>query len=82
MKTYLSIALLAVTLSGCSSKEQRQFVSGCKMGGVEGSTCKCIYKKLEKKYGKDDLVNQLYTMEQSQSFQNDMIQAGYQCMKE
>lgn len=77
----LSIALLGVALSGCSSKEQRHFMSGCKMGGIEPSTCKCIYKKLEKKYG-DDLSNQLYTMEQSASFQNQMIQAGFQCMKE
>ena len=32
-----------------------QFISGCKTGGIDGSTCSCIYDKLEDKYGEDGL---------------------------
>lgn len=75
----VSIALLA---SGCASKTERQFISGCKTGGIDGSTCSCIYDKLEKKYGEDGLKENLYTLQQTESFQRDMVNVSYQCMKE
>lgn len=75
----VSIALLA---SGCASKTERQFISGCKTGGIDGSTCSCIYDKLEKKYGEDGLKENIYTLQQTESFQMDMVNVSYQCMKE
>lgn len=75
----VSIALLA---SGCASKTERQFISGCKTGGIDGSTCSCIYDKLEDKYGEDGLKNNLYTLQQTEAFQMDMVNVSYQCMKE
>lgn len=67
---------------GCASKTERQFISGCKSGGIEGSTCSCIYDKLEDKYGEDGLKNNIYTLQQTESFQMDMVNTSYQCMKE
>lgn len=85
MKTSLlmaSIPLAALLLTGCASKSERQFVSGCQSTGMDRSTCQCAYKKLESKYGEDGLKNNLYTLNQSESFQYDMMQSGLQCMKE
>lgn len=84
MKIQISLALIFVALmtSGCASKTERQFISGCKTGGIDGSTCSCIYDKLEDKYGEDGLKNNLYTLQQTESFQMDMVNVSYQCMKE
>ena len=84
MKIQTSLALIILTLmiAGCASKTERQFISGCKTGGIDGSTCSCIYDKLEDKYGEDGLKNNLYTLQQTESFQMDMVNVSYQCMKE
>lgn len=84
MKIQISLVLISVALmaSGCASKTERQFISGCKTGGIDGSTCSCIYDKLENKYGEDGLKNNLYTLQQTESFQMDMVNVSYQCMKE
>ena len=84
MKTLTSFALISHVMmtAGCASKTERQFISGCKTGGIDGSTCSCIYDKLEKKYGEDGLKENIYTLQQTESFQTDMINVSYQCMKE
>jgi hypothetical protein len=57
MKIQTSLALISVALmaSGCASKTERQFISGCKTGGIDGSTCSCIYDKLEVNMERMDL---------------------------
>mgnify|MGYP003600403561 FL=1 len=84
MKTLTSFALISLVMmtAGCASKTERQFISGCKTGGIDGSTCSCIYDKLEKKYGEDGLKENIYTLQQTESFQMDMVNISYQCMKE
>ncbi|ENV18199.1 MULTISPECIES: hypothetical protein [Acinetobacter] len=84
MKTLTSFALISLVMmtAGCASKTERQFISGCKTGGIDGSTCSCIYDKLEKKYGEDGLKENIYTLQQTESFQMDMVNVSYQCMKE
>ncbi|WP_284089858.1 hypothetical protein [Acinetobacter pittii] len=84
MKTLTSLVLISLVMmtAGCASKTERQFISGCKTGGIDGNTCSCIYDKLEDKYGEDGLKNNLYTLQQTESFQMDMINVSYQCMKE
>ena len=84
MRIQISLVLISVAFmaSGCASKTERQFISGCKTGGIDGSTCSCIYDKLEDKYGEDGLKNNLYTLQQTESFQMDMVNVSYQCMKE
>ena len=84
MKIQTSLVLISVALmsSGCASKTERQFISGCKTGGIDGSTCSCIYDKLENKYGEDGLKENIYTLQQTESFQMDMVNVSYQCMKE
>ena len=84
MKIQTSLALISLVMmtAGCASKTERQFISGCKTGGIDGSTCSCIYDKLEDKYGEDGLKNNLYTLQQTESFQVDMVNVSYQCMKE
>lgn len=84
MRIQSLIVLISCSLLmlGCASKTERQFISGCKSGGIEGSTCSCIYDKLEDKYGEDGLKNNIYTLQQTESFQMDMVNISYQCMKE
>ena len=82
IQTSLVLISVAVMASGCASKTERQFISGCKTGGIDGSTCSCIYDKLENKYGEDGLKENLYTLQQTESFQMDMVNVSYQCMKE
>jgi len=82
IQTSLIVVSVALLASGCASKTERQFISGCKTGGIDGSTCSCIYDKLESKYGEDGLKNNLYTLQQTESFQMDMVNVSYQCMKE
>ena len=84
MKIQTSLALISLALmtAGCASKTERQFISGCKTGGIDGSTCSCIYDRLEDKYGEDDLKSNLYTLQQTESFQMDLVNISYQCMKE
>ena len=84
MKTLTSLVLISLVMmtAGCASKTERQFISGCKTGGIDGSTCSCIYDKLEKKYGEDGLKENIYTLQQTESFQMDMVNVSYQCMKE
>ena len=84
MKTLTSLALISLVMmtAGCASKTERQFISGCKTGGIDGNTCSCIYDKLENKYGEDGLKENRYTLQQTESFQRDMVNISYQCMKE
>ena len=84
MKILISLAFITLALmaSGCASKTERQFISGCKTGGINDSTCSCIYDKLEKKYGEGGLKENIYTLQQTESFQMDMVNVSYQCMKE
>lgn len=82
IQTSLIVVSIALLASSCASKTERQFISGCKTGGIDGSTCSCIYDKLEDKYGEDGLKNNLYTLQQTESFQMDMVNVSYQCMKE
>ena len=84
MKIQTSLALISLALmtAGCASKTERQFISGCKTGGIDGSTCSCIYDKLENKYGEDRLKENIYTLQQTESFQMDLVNISYQCMKE
>lgn len=46
---FLLLAGLA-SLTGCTSKSEREFVSSCQAGGAERSTCTCLYSSLEKHY--------------------------------
>ena len=82
IQTSLALIILVMMTAGCASKTERQFISGCKTGGIDGSTCSCIYDKLEKKYGEDGLKENIFTLQQTESFQMDMVNVSYQCMKE
>lgn len=84
MKIHTSILIMGCSLMilGCASKAEREFLGGCQSTGMERSVCKCVYKKLEGKYGEDGFKNNLYTLSQTESFQNDMVQSSLQCMRE
>ena len=73
------ISITAMAFTGCASKTEREIVNGCKASGADASVCKCIYKKLEKKYGEDGLRDRIYNVDQSESFQHDAMQATFQC---
>lgn len=78
----LLIGLASSLTVGCASKTERQFVSGCKASGVDAEICSCIYDKLEHKYGEDGLKENMYTLQQTNTFEHDMANTTYQCMKE
>lgn len=83
MKTQISILFISCSLlMGCTSKSERQFVSGCKAGGGDTAACTCIYSKLEKKFGADALEHSLHTIQQTEEFHREMISSTYQCLKE
>ena len=84
MNIQSSILIISCSLltSGCASKTEREFLGGCQSTEMERSVCKCVYQKLESKYGEDAFKNNLYTLNQSESFQYDMMQSSLQCMKE
>ena len=84
MNNRTSILIISCSLLtlGCASKAEREFLGGCQSTGMERSACKCVYEKLESKYGEKAFKNNLYTLSQTESFQNDMMQSGLQCMRE
>lgn len=84
MKIHTSILIIGCSLItlGCASKAEREFLGGCQSTGMEQSACKCVYQKLEAKYGEEGFKNNLYTLSQTESFQNDMVQTSLQCMRE
>lgn len=50
------LALTIVTLVGCSSEVERQFMKGCTQGiGDSKSVCSCVYDKMEDNYGEKTL---------------------------
>lgn len=76
---FLPFGFVLLTITGCSSKLEREFVNGCKAAGAQGSACKCLYKKLEKKYGEEGLKQRINNVDQSRSLQDAAIQASFQC---
>ncbi|MCM8510942.1 hypothetical protein J0904_02420 [Acinetobacter bereziniae] len=84
MKIQTSILIIGCSLItlGCASKAEREFLGGCQSTGMERSACKCVYQKLEAKYEEEGFKNNLYTLSQTESFQNDMVQISLQCMRE
>lgn len=84
MKIQTSILIIGCSLItlGCASKAEREFLGGCQSTGMERSACKCVYQKLEAKYREEGFKNNLYTLSQTESFQNDMVQISLQCMRE
>ena len=84
MNIQTSILIISCSLLtlGCASKTEREFLGGCQSTGMERSACKCVYEKLESKYGEERFKSNLYTMSQTEAFQNDMMQSSLQCMQE
>jgi hypothetical protein len=82
MKNLILACMAGLLLGGCASKTERQFVAGCQSGGVDADVCHCVYDKLVDKYGEKDFEDKLYTLYQTQEFQQDMVKSSLQCMKE
>lgn len=87
MKTYrlgLGAVLLSTVLSSCASKTERQFASICEINGIDTSICKCVYDRLEDKYGEDRLKRNLFTPSPSQAdqFEHDIVNNSIQCTRE
>jgi hypothetical protein len=45
-----TIVLSSILLTACDSKVKRDFKAGCQAGGLDRSTCGCIYDKVEAHY--------------------------------
>ena len=46
----MTIVLSSTLLTACDSKVKRDFKAGCQAGGLDRSTCGCIYDKVEAHY--------------------------------
>ena len=46
----ITIAFSSTLLTACDSKVKRDFKAGCQAGGLDRSTCGCIYDKVEAHY--------------------------------
>lgn len=74
---YIYIVTFLTILSGCSSdKTQGQFLAGCIDGGLDKSTCSCIYDELLDKYTKEDIEN----MGKSQQVPRDLMETVKTCI--
>ena len=82
IRTSILIISCSLLTLGCASKAEREFLGGCQSTGMERSACKCVYEKLEKKYGEERFKENLYTLSQTEAFQHDMMQSSLQCMRE
>ena len=82
LSSLLLISITAITLTGCASKSEREFVKGCKMGGADSSNGECVYEKIEDKYGADRLEEKFYIISQTAEFQDEIVRYGMQCMQE
>lgn len=84
MKNLILACLAGLLLGGCASKTERQFIAGCKSGGVEADVCECVYDRLVDKYGEKNFKDEerLFALYQTESFQHDMVHNSLQCMKE
>jgi hypothetical protein len=46
----ITLVLSSNLLVACDSKVKRDFKAGCQAGGLDRSTCSCIYDKVEAHY--------------------------------
>lgn len=51
----MGASCVLISMAGCSSKAERGFRSSCQSGGLDRSTCSCIYDALEDHYGANKL---------------------------
>ena len=50
----LTLAICALSLAACSSASKSRFIDACSSeGGPSRSTCKCVYRIMEKEYTPD-----------------------------
>jgi len=49
----LSVAFLLVGCSNAVSRQQEEFIAGCKSEGASEAVCECAYEKISTHYGKD-----------------------------
>lgn len=70
---------LFLMLAACSSKGEREFMSGCTQGGSK-SECSCVYDTLEKHYSPERMEKMSAgEMGIAPDFLDRMAQAAYQC---
>lgn len=72
-------AVLFFMLTACSSKGEREFMSGCTQGGST-SECSCVYAKMEKHYTAERMEKMSAGEARiAPDFLDRMSQAAYQC---
>ncbi|MHA3055363.1 hypothetical protein E0H77_05835 [Acinetobacter sp. ANC 4633] len=82
----IAFALTSTLLLGCESKVKRDFKAGCQAGGLDRSTCSCIYDKVEEHYSPEFMekmsdVTVRETMQPPEGFNVVMANAIQQCQK-
>jgi len=75
MKRLLALAVCFV-LAGCSSEVEKEFMAGCRNGGVPKSTCSCMYDTLKPDLEK---IESDPGFMRSEDFWKRYIQAGARC---
>jgi hypothetical protein len=54
MTSKIGIASMVLfVLTGCTSKSERDYISGCRSSGASKEVCSCTYDKLQSSYDSD-----------------------------
>lgn len=86
-QTWFGVTILVLgstLLTACDSKVKRDFKAGCQAGGLDRSTCGCIYDKIEAHYSPEFMekmadVTVRETMQPPEDFNVVMANAIQQC---
>ena len=80
----ITLVLISNLLVACDSKVKRDFKAGCQAGGLDRSTCSCIYDKVEAHYSPEFMesmadITTRETMQPPPEFNTVMANAVQQC---
>jgi hypothetical protein len=82
LKHIAILAVVGMCCSACSSKVERDFISGCRQGGAPKSICECTFKKLKEKYSEKTLERMSEYGYAPDDFMHQVMKASEQCIAE
>jgi hypothetical protein len=78
----LAASLMATSCGGKEGKARSEFVAGCTSQGAPKSQCKCLYDKLQDKYGVETMAAMRQERVVPADFGETMISSAQQCSTE
>lgn len=75
----VAASLVATSCGGKEGKVRSEFVAGCTSQGAPKSRCKCLYDKLQDKYGLETMAAMKEESAVPPDFADAMISSAAQC---